>query len=357
LTYKANFDWAIDENFRLRGTRSTGFRAPEVTELFGGQFLTDPGGVDPCDIAKGGAPNGPGSQCFKDLTKAGLTPAQIATFSDPITQIATLEGGNTALQPEQSQEWTFGGIFTPKWVPGLSVTLDYYTVLIRNNINTANDPLGACYIPGATPSGLANPCAGVIRSPGTGVLSTVADPLINLGAQNTDGIDFGADYTFDTALIGLPNLGHVNLSGQGTYLLSNNTIINGVVAQEAGTYSVIDDTASPRWKAELAGTFSRDNWSTTLTERYYGGVKPDQATQQGEGTPLDGLGAEAAGVFYTDLSGTYNYKNLTVTVGVDNLFDKQPPALIGGASITQAVDGANYDFVGRFLYMKTSIKF
>ncbi len=366
LTYKFGLDWAVTEDFRFRGSNSTGFRAPQAEELFGGSFLNNPAGVDPCDTAGGTIT--PSAQCVADLRKAGLTPTQIANFSDQINQVQTIQGGNPSLKPERSQEWTFGGVVTPRWVPGLSATVDYYSVLVRNSIALANDPLDACETPGAAPSGLSDPCAGVVRAPGTGILVSVADPLINFGAENTDGIDFGLSYAFGADKIGLPQLGgRISLDGQATYLLSDNIITGGIAVQNAGTYDLTLDQAEPRWKAQLGATYSQDNWSTTLTERYYGGVKPDSSVQSstcnGPGLGLsqaatDALnGCHAAGQFFTDASATYNYKNMTATIGVDNLFDKQPPFLSGGVSVSQTVTGAGYDVVGRFIYTKLSIKF
>jgi len=357
LTYKAGIDWAVTDDFRLRGSRSTGFRAPQVKELFGGSFLNEPAGSDPCDT-KGGKKT-PSAQCVADLTKAGLNANEIANFSDSINQVSTVEGGNSTLSPERSQEWTLGGVFTPRWVPGLSVTVDYYTVLIRNSIGLANDPLNACETPGSAPSGLADPCAGVIRAPGTGILVSVADPLINFGAENTDGIDLGLSYAFNSDKIGLAGLGgRFSIDGQASYLLSDNLITGGIVTQNAGTFDLSNDTAEPRWKAQISGTFAKDNWSVTATERYYGDVKPDQPSQTAEGCsePTE-FGCHADGQFYTDLSGSYDYKNMHVTIGVDNLFDKEPPFLAGGVSVSQTVTGAGYDVVGRFIYTKVAIKF
>ncbi len=365
LTYKFGVNWAVTEDFRFRGSNSTGFRAPQAVELFGGSFLDEPAGGDPCDT--NGGKRTPSAQCAIDLAKAGLTATQIANFSDPINQVSTIEGGNTNLKPERSQEWDLGGVFTPRWVPGLSFTVDYYAVLIRNSIQNANDPLDACETPGSPPSGLADPCAAVSRAQGTGILQTVNDPLINFGAENTDGIDFGLSYAFGTDKIGLPQLGgRISLDGQASYLLSDNLITGGVVTQNAGTFDLVGDSGEPRWKAQLAGTYSQDNWSATLTERYYGGVKPDGGTQAVEAGTFNGnacgdgenlFGCHAAGQFFTDVSATYNYKNMTATVGVDNLFDKQPPFLAGGVSVSQTVTGAGYDVVGRFIYTKVSVKF
>ena len=61
-------------------------------------------------------------------------------------------------------------------------------------------------------------------------------------------------------------------------------------------------------------------------------------------------------MFYHDISGSYQFKNVNLTIGVDNLFDKDPPFLFPTGQ-TNAAGSAGYDFVGRFIYMKASVKF
>jgi outer membrane protein OmpA-like peptidoglycan-associated protein len=66
------------------------------------------------------------------------------------------------------------------------------------------------------------------------------------------------------------------------------------------------------------------------------------------------LGNNAPGVFYSDIAFTYNYENATFIVGVDNLIDKNPPFL-NDLATNSSPNG--YDYVGRYLYFKTSVKF
>ncbi len=117
----------------------------------------------------------------------------------------------------------------------------------------------------------------------------------------------------------------------------------------------------------MSATYSQDDWSFNWNERYYGGIRnvdPSSAcgfglepncTGTGKGI-YDFEGNEAAGVFYSDISATYHYKNVKVTVGVDNLFDKDPPFLEPTAQ-SNTISLAGYDFTGRFVYMKASINF
>ncbi|HEV2675709.1 MAG TPA: TonB-dependent receptor [Aliidongia sp.] len=344
-TFKVGLDYAITDDFRLRGGHSTGYRAPQLRELYGGASQTEVGGNDPC--APGGASFG--NAACRAALPAGVTLTQV-------NQVTQATGGNPSLHPETSQEWTIGGVATPHWIPGLSVSTDFYTILVRNEIGSydPNQLLAACY--GGVPYLVSRPVACQLaggRVPGTGSLLPVKAINANIGAENTDGIDIALNYGIDTAKLGLPAWGHLDFNGQVNYLLSDNVSAGGTTVQQAGAYALVpnSDGAEPRFKALLATSFKQDNWSVNWTTRYYGGVKD---TLNGPG---DFEGNEAAGVFYHDISGTYQYKNVNLTVGVDNLFDKDPPFLLPTGQGNNGAASAGYDFVGRFIYMKASVKF
>ena len=161
------------------------------------------------------------------------------------------------------------------------------------------------------------------------------------------------------------------MNGQATYLLSDDLIgLGGATTQFAGTFNntnVGANSGEPRWKATVSAAYSQDNWSFQWTTRYYGGIKnADQSTycayqQYGLSASCPTVGAgdypgnESAGVFYHDIAVTYNYDNVSVTLGVDNLFDKDPPFFVSNGDVY--IGAAGYDAVGRFAYMKSSIKF
>jgi len=358
LTWKAGVDYAISDDFRLRGNESTGFRAPQVKELFGGKFQTFPTYLgDPCASKPDGTPAGGSAAgsaaCNAALKAVGVNPATYASQLDavPNPQVAAIAGGNPGLKPETSQEFTVGMVFTPHWVQNLSITTDYWNVHIRSAIQDGGvDPnavVAACYN-----QNQAAACNAITRG-NIGDITAVQTPNINFGYENAQGLDFDVAYGFDSALIGIDRYvpGHWQIAGDAQYLLQDN-IENpdGSVNQLAGTFNTALFRVEPRWKARLSVDYSQDAWTADLSERYAGGVKNNTG-------PIDVLGNDAAGVFYTDLSGTYNYKNVSVTVGVDNLFDKDPPFISGDISSANALSTGAYDFTGRFIYMKGSVKF
>jgi outer membrane receptor protein involved in Fe transport len=353
LTYKAGLDYAINDDWRLRGNHSTGFRAPQVKELFAGQEGSSPQGSDPCTTSPGSA------QCQLDFALSGL-PA--GTKPPSITQLPALLGGNANLKPETSQEWTFGGVATPHWVPGLTATVDYYTVLVRNEINNydAASLLAACYSGASYVVSQAQACKLVNfgHRAADGSLPLINTLNANIGDELTSGIDMAVTYDFDAAKFGIPVPGHFTINGSANYLLEDTTSAQGMSVKNAGTFNSGQNggTAEPRWKALLGATYSQDAWSFDWQERYFGGVHQfSSTTAAGTGIPPgDYPGNETAGVFYSDVSFTYKYKNVNFTVGVDNLFDKDPPFV---QTTTPALADGGYDYTGRFVYMKTSIKF
>ena len=358
LTWKTSVDYAITDDFRFRGSDSTGFRAPQIKELFGGKFQTfptyngDPCASKPDGTAVGGVAAG-SAACNAALRAVGVNPATYVSQLDavPEPQVAAIAGGNDGLKPETSQEFTVGMVFTPHWVQGLSFTTDYWNIHIRNAIQDGgvdpNSIVNACYV-------LNQPAAcGAITRGETGDITGVQTPNLNFGYENAQGLDFDLSYGFDAATVGLQGVvpGHFQVSGDAQYLLKDDIEnADGSNNQQAGTFNTTTGKVEPRWKARLAVDYSQDSWSADFSERYAGGVKNDVG-------PIDVLGNDAAGVFYTDLSGTYTYKNVSVTVGVDNLFDKDPPTITGDLCACNGLSVGGYDFTGRFIYMKGSVKF
>ncbi len=364
LTHKVGLDWAVNDDVRLRGSNSTGFRAPQLKELYEGLSQGEIGGSDPCQP---GGTYATTAACISAVTAAGANPANVPKLN----QITENTGGNPNLHPEVSQEWTGGIVLTPTAVKGLAFTLDYYTVLVRNEIGTldANQLLAACY--GGVPYlvSQAEACALVgPRLAGTGTLGVVQALNANIGAQNTDGIDVTVAYSIGAEQVGLPLDGNFLINGQANYLMHDDVSSGGHTVKQAGTYNLYGgDSAEPRWKALLSLGYSQDNWSFTWMTQYYGGVKNFNTSSYCENGALVGSacptvgagdyeGNEAAGVFYHDISISYQMDPVNVTVGVDNLFDKDPPFLVPTGQGNNAAGAAGYDFVGRFIYMKVSAK-
>jgi iron complex outermembrane receptor protein len=104
----------------FRGTASTGFRAPSLVDLF--------------------APNTFGATSGAMYNPTACTPGNYTVVFSPsncVGQGMALYGGNTALQPEKSQNFDLGVILSP--IANLGVTIDYYRIILKDEIQAIPD--------------------------------------------------------------------------------------------------------------------------------------------------------------------------------------------------------------------------
>ena len=144
-TYKFGLEWAPVSDVRLRGSYQRAVRAANIIELFSAQALSlfDAAG-DPCG-AQAPNPNATAAECIA----TGVPAAQVGSpfLDSPAGQYNFLGGGNTELTPEDSETFSYGIVFQPRWTPGLAVTVDYFDIQIDDTIDTfgAQNTLDACY--------------------------------------------------------------------------------------------------------------------------------------------------------------------------------------------------------------------
>jgi outer membrane receptor protein involved in Fe transport len=355
-TWNAVVNYAPTEDIRFRFNTGTGFRAPGITDLYAGTYESAATVNDPCDVRVGSRSNGnTATNCNRVITAAGLNPA---TFTQEQTQLYTYIGGNPNLQPETSRQINVGTVITPRWTPGLSVSVDYYKIKLANQI-TASDPqtlLNNCY----ASANLSSPDCALIGTRINGQLTSVSAINVNAGFVHTSGLDFGFDYGFDLSKLGLPeNAGHLTFNNMDTLLLDYvEQLPDGTVRHDEGTIiSTSTPQAYTRFKGTASVNYSQPDWSVQWTTRYIGGSSNYVPPGSTLGT---GPGNKVPAVVYNDIVGTYTLKGIdtvkevTLTAGIDNLFDKDPPFYLDGStnSLTNS-----YDYIGRFFYVKASVKF
>src|SRR3546814_604736 len=130
----------ISDSFRLRGTYGTGFRIPNVPELFGGVSEGNLTTTDPCSRYATS-----GNATLIVNCQASGVPANYVQLG---TTILTTVGGNENLKPESSTTWTVGTVISPKGlIPGLSLTADWFDIKIKDAIRAipGSTKLGICY--------------------------------------------------------------------------------------------------------------------------------------------------------------------------------------------------------------------
>lgn len=331
-TWKSGINWAMTDSVRIRSSYSTAFRVPNLYEAFGGRLTSSYVLVDPC---AGAADPTTVARC----RAAGLGPG----FSAVNTNINVITGGNAALKPETSRNIDAGVVLTPTVVPRLALSLDYYSIHVNRAIQSL-DPqyvLDQCY------SGNATYCADVGRFQ-NGQLQEVDAIYGNIGQIKTDGFELSLSYEKPLADFGLASSGRVTMNASGNYLLSfdQQNTPGGEFTQYAGTLARNAITGSfPRLKSNLSLAYQQNNWQVGWTGRFVSGMNVLGVV------PLSAPLSDAKAVLYHDLFGEVSYRAATFTAGVQNLTNQPPPLYFPGN-----YDPATYDVIGRYFFVKASVR-
>lgn len=217
FTWNLGARWAPVRDVALRGTYAKTVRAPNIAELFSPQSQTFAFIDDPCDInnINNGAASRP-ANCAAILTALGIDPT---AFVDPNSaSVAGFQRGNEALSEETAKSWTVGAVLRPRFVPGLSLTVDWYNIKIRQAINTATaEELVNLCVDQPTIDNLF--CSSVTRSPVNGGINGYVLQPENVAAFSTAGLDFDISYQLDPRRLGVRrDIGIFNLRLIGNYL-------------------------------------------------------------------------------------------------------------------------------------------
>jgi len=375
-TYKFGVEWSPISDIRLRGSFQRAVRAPNVTELFTPQVVALDGNADPCAAAPGKTPAATPAQCA--LGNPGVAPGSYPVTPNSANQYNGLLGGNTKLNPETALTTSFGIGWTPSFVPNLRLQIDYFDIKIENVITTigADTILQQCYNAG-------NFCNDIHRDADSSLwLSNsgyVVDSLANVGKLETRGIDIDLSYGFDVG-----PAGKIRTNLVGTYV--DEYIVTPISADPttkfncAGLYgdtcSSGASTSNPifRWRHTLRTTWSTPWQGLDLTAswRYFSAMKLDSTSPQANLAAPGGATVANGGISSSDARiNAFNYLDLsaavkladkmTFRVGVNNVFDKDPP-IIGGSNLPGVAGNGNtfpqvYDALGRFIFGQLTVQF
>ena len=328
--YKLSADWEMFDGLRLRGTYGTGFRTPNVPELFGGVAEGNLTTTDPCSNYSTS-----GNATLVANCQATGVPAGYVQLGNTIL---TTVGGNPDLQPESSTMWTIGTVVQPRSiVPGLTLTADWFDIDIEDAIRAipGSTKLAVCY---ASPNLSSDFCDDFTRSSLTGEVTFLSATPINTGLEKMNGLDLGMIYD--------RRLGDFNVSlNMNVTWLNEYTVIpfeggdpirfNGFIGGGNGGY--------PEWRGY--GTLMVENGpiGATWSTQWIGSATDFNAA------PGD-IGYSTPDVFYHNLQLSFAVDDETsFRLGVDNIFDRKPPYI---QSFTDAnTDTMTYDVMGRRFYV------
>ncbi|WMJ70409.1 TonB-dependent receptor [Stenotrophomonas sp. 24(2023)] len=365
---KFGLKWKPIDDLLVRATYATGFRAPTVADLYGGTSQTFDKYTDPCDTSFGAAVSNPAvaARCsavvpagFRQQASGGVDASGPGSQSN----YAYLSGSNPNLQPETSKTWTAGLVYSPNFVQGLDISLDWWKIRINNVIaaESVTSILNQCYI-------LNNPnaCARIVRDPEEGgQVTDVTRTLINGGYQETAGYDLGVRYRLPEF-----SFGSFIIDWKTTYVdylaFKRDNEVQTAVEQHTG-WGTGDWGGNFRVRSNLNVDWSLGNFGVNWGVRYYSGLKEECAYDRNGGPECDDPGffssyTQAIPVRHTgsntfhDLQVRYNTPwNATISAGANNVFDHQGPTMYSEPNSSFSYYGG-FD-IGRFYYMKYTQRF
>jgi iron complex outermembrane recepter protein len=381
-TYKIGGTWEPVSDIKLRGNYARAVRAPNINELFSplNVVLTNLA-VDPCT---GAAP-------VTNLTLRAVCLAQgapagtIGSIVNPTAaQANTRTGGNINLNPEKATTWTLGAVLQPSFLPGFSVSVDYYNIKINNQIGnpTSGDIIGACFGSLSAASATDPACTNIRRNPVTGGLD--GDPattlgllqlLTNTGKLSTKGVDVIANYSRDLGFAKLQSGFVFNYTAsqkfQATPTAVNRECV-GYYSANCGFTGSLQPEFSWSWRNTLSvdkidvsllwrhlSSMQQEPLDVIATAPAFAGVLPAGFGGR-SGQQVDFGTTDAADYF--DLTLRFNVsENFTFTGTVQNLLDRQPPIFGSSIGSTSFNSGntfpSTYDALGRRFAISGRIKF
>jgi iron complex outermembrane receptor protein len=325
---KFGLAWRPVQDLLLRATVAEGFRAPSINELYAGLRETNLPAVDPCSGGGAGLPGCAGVPPTYDQADYGGT------------TVRSLVGGNPDLQPETSDNLSYGFVFTPSALDGFSITMDWYDVEIEDAISSFGSQrlLNLCANTGQR-------CEFVTRG-AEGEIVRLIDGPINLDRIKTSGLDTTIRYDFLT-----DSAGSFRLMLDMTYLDN----LTYYFTDEDGSIRVDNRTgksafreAYPRVRGNASVSWARNQWAANWTLRYLG------TTNEG---PVPETKGDIPSRLYHDIWAAYEVDSwqTTFTLGIENLFDEMPPVSIVNTNINFDIN--TYNPRGAFGYLRVVKRF
>lgn len=397
LNSKFGFKWRPIDSLLVRGTYAEGFRAPTISDLFGGGSQTFSFYSDPCDIQFGSSAssattrqnciNGVGGQGA--LGAAGNTYRQLrqgfvpTTLPVDQTPVPFTSGSNPNLTPETAVSKTLGLVWSPGFLEGLNVAVDWFNIRIENTIvgDAPTTILNDCYV-----QGIASRCAPSLftRDPSQGNIPIVTFGNRNAGFREVEGFDFDVSYRYATE-----RFGTFSLVSNSTYT-SKDVFIN--TNDPRVPLSAVGFGSTFRIRSNLNLGWQSGPFSVNWMSRYYSSIKeactyftpqlasnnPNRAPPVTEshlecneivyaptGAFVPGTTTPASDLSRRNRTGSNTFHdvqfrvetpwNATVAVGANNVFDHVGPTLYSQPSANVSYYGG-FD-IGRFLYMKYTQRF
>jgi outer membrane receptor protein involved in Fe transport len=350
LAYNAGLIYAPISDLRFRINYSKSVRAPLLAELYSSPSQNFASVSDPCDVANIGA--GTATRAA-NCAAAGVPNG----FINEEARAATLEitsAGNPNLREETAKSWTIGAVLQPRFIPGLTASVDYYDIELGDVISSVapQQVLNNCY----DAADLNNAFCGLFeRDPTTRffVPGSLQDTSLNFAKRRARGIDSDINYRRD-----LGGAGTLNLRGTVTYVVQRDNY--PFIDDPDRPDQILYELGDPRWAFNISAQWKKDKLTLGYQGRYIGKMSVDvieNIRSVGGRPPQNSDFATIAyypDVMYHDLTAEYAFtSHYSLYGGVENAFDRQPPYRLTGAGEGSGI----YDNRGRYFYLGVRANF
>lgn len=346
----AGLRWRVTDDLMIRASQSRNFRAPTLTQLFAPtNTVVSNAGVDPCDADRINSGPNPAVRRANCEAEWAANPAygNLATFQDPaenfsVTTVTT--GGNANLENEISDTTTFGFVYEPGFLPGLTLSVDRLEIDLTDGLVafTTEDFMAACYDNVDQPVEMCSAFTRLAAPDGTNPAGTVVEgrtTTVNAGRITFEGEVISAQY-----LVPLEDVftsfdpGQLTLGLEATHTSSLTTSVVGATEERT------DNTAdTPDWSGRFDAIWTRGPVRLTYQLSYLDDVVAE-ANATIESTPNPYLERNIT----HSISGAYEINaDLTLRAGITNLTDEEPsyPSLSYGDILGRRYFvGANFRF-------------
>ena len=354
-TNKFGGSWVVDDSLRLRATRQSVIREPNFGEFANPIFSIPFANLvnvarlrpryqgDPCVLGTGNAEQckrfgAPAVGAYDSLNGANLTGGYFF-------------GGNPDIRAEKGKTNTFGLVLTPTFLPGASLTVDYYKIRLSDAVGQIQpiDALTSCYI---TDPRADNPlCQAVTRDPATGRIKDGFPVDRNLALISQSGIDVDASYRQKApfGLAGQQAVWQYQASIVRSYSIQKNPILAPIDCK--GTYGVrcSSDAVSlvaPSYRHRASLSWSIDRYTAQFGWKRIGAVRDSTVGSDGRIPAQDTFDLNAA------VDGPV--KGMSFNIGIDNLFDKTPPTAKNPSTFNTYPD--TYGVLGRTIGVSVTMR-
>ena len=355
-TYTFGGTYAPIRDIVFRGSYARAVRAPNLSELYSPQSQNFATVADPCSSSNLAL----GTQYrAANCAAAGIPTTYDFRYS---SSLAIVSGGNPDLDVEKSNSYTGGILLQPQAIRGLSLSVDYYKIVVNNVITSvsAQGILNNCY---DSPT-LTNPFCGSFQRVGAGqigpnkeqefrvVEGSLLASVLNFAKLRVRGINASLNYQH--------KFGSVDISSNIAYThqLENTSFTDP--AQPANGDNFLNEVGVPKdnvnWNINADfGTIFTNIQLRYIGKQSVGAIENHESFEGRAPQNLDDFDIPFyPDVFYADVRLGFNIAGGgNFYIGADNLTDRKPP--LGSTGIGGGT--AIYEPVGRRLYAGITAKF